>query len=726
MEKFSLSFGVSFWLLIVLVFVSLLITYFYYRRTNPELDLRNKILLAALRFFALLFLFFFFSEPIGNFISNIIKKPKIFVLIDNSASMRLKWSNVDKLNQTLNSIDGSGLLTYDKYPVEFVKFDRTSTLVNNFYLDSLKFDGEETNLFSPLKKVFELKPTENIQSIVFVTDGIFNSGENPLYLAERIGIPIYTIGVGDSIPPKDIIVYSITTNEIGFVDKPLPVKVNIKSFGYNNQQITVQLFEGQNLLGEQKVDLKKDVEDYSVVFEYTPKTEGFAKLVARVPPISEEFSQENNSQSRMVKIIKSKKKYIILSGYPNPDIPYFKSLINQELGSEVLTFIQKFGGEFYDPKPSRKDFEDAHIFILLGYPITTSNIQILDWIKEEWEKGKSVLFVAQLETDYRKLKPYEDMLPFNFAANSFREYTFVANFLQTQIGNPLLNIIPGEDNLKLLNQLPPIFRTELFVRPKPESEVLATIKVNNVEMKEPFILLNNFQNKKSVSILGYGLFRWRLLGNSLRELIGGTTTNVDIGSEFLSKILQWLTVTEEPSKISIKPSKSKFFQNEKVFFNAQIYDESTNPVDNAKVIIKIYKGNQSFERQLPQISSGLYSGEVGYFAVGDYFYTGEAYLGNRLLGKVNGNFIVERSNLELVDFRSRFDFLRYISKVSGGKFYFWNEYSKLKDELHNLILDERIITQKRETNLWNSLPLLLISILLFGLEWLFRRTKGLL
>ncbi|MGC8748769.1 MAG: hypothetical protein ACP5RR_07835 [Candidatus Kapaibacteriota bacterium] len=725
MSKYLFTFGISGWVIIGSILTSFVLTYFYYRKTNPPIELRKKLFLGGTRFLALLFLFFFFAEPVLNLVSTKIVKPKVAVLIDNSISMKLKWSNNDKYSQTKNAIFSSGLLNFTKYPVNFYRFDAGIKFFEQFNFDSLKFDGEETNLALPLGRIYDLKSSENIQSVVLVTDGIYNSGSNPIYLAERLGIPIYTIGIGDTIPPKDVLISSITTNEVGYVDKPLPVKVSIKFFGYGNQALSVQLFDGQSLVGEQKLELRSGVEDYSVLFEFTPKAEGFAKLTAKIQSLPDEFSTENNQQSQIVKIIKSKKKYIILSGYPNPDISYLKSLILQEAGTEVVTFIQKFGSEFYDPKPTRKDFDEAQIIILLGYPIASSSTQPLDWTLEEWLKGKSVLFVSQLETDYRKLKSYEDILPFNFTSNTPKEYTFVGNFEPTQSGNPLLNVVSGEDNLKLLNQLPPLFRTELFVRAKPESEVLATVKVNNVVMREPFILLNTFQNRKSAAILGYGLYRWRLLGNSLQELIGNGKP-IDIGSEFLTKLFQWLTVSDELAKIRIKPIKNKFLKTEKVVFTGQIYDESLNPIDNAKVIVRINKGKDVFDVQLQPVSSGLYSSEVGYFAEGDYSYIGEAFLDNRSLGKVAGRFTVEKSNLELVDFKSRFDFLRYISKTTGGKFYFWNEMDRFKADLGNLILEERVSTVRKEINLWNWLPLLFMSIVLFAFEWYIRRRNGLL
>jgi hypothetical protein len=726
MNKFVFTFGISWWIFAIFVLIALLLTYFYYRRTNPDLDFRSKFLLGVIRFFALFFLFFFLSEPVANFISNTFERPKIIALIDNSISMRLKWKNVDKLSQTRFSIENSRLLDFTKYPVEFMLFDGNYRFLGKFHLDSVKFNGEETNLSAPLRKISDLKYPENIQAVVVFTDGIVNAGDNPVYVAEKFGIPIYTIGIGDTIQPRDIVVTAITTNEIGFVDKPQPVKVSIKSVGYDNQILNVQLFDGSKLIGEQKINVSKSVEDYTAIFEFTPKEEGFAKLVAKVQPLQDEFTTENNAQTQIVKIIKSRKKYIIVSGYPNPDVAYLKSLILQEVGSEVVTFIQKFGSEFYEPKPTRKDFEEAQIIILLGYPISSSSIQILDWTKQEWEKGKSVLFISQSETDYNKLRQYEEMLPFNVVSNTPREYTFLANFEENQSGNPLLNILPGEDNIKLLNQLPPLFRTELFVRPKPESEILATVVINNVKMREPFILLNTFQNRKSASILGYGLYRWRLLGYSLKELIGDDAKKIDIGSEFLAKLFQWLTVSDELAKVRIKPAKNKFFLNEKVVFNAQIYDEALNPVDNAKVVVKITNGNEKFETLLPQVSSGLYSGDVGFLKEGEYSYTGEAYLKERLLGKMSGKFIVEKSNLEYIELRSNFEFLRYISKNTGAKFFLWNEMDKFQNELKNLHLNERVITKKKELNLWNSLPLLFVSIVLFSIEWYVRRKKGLL
>lgn len=735
MDKIFLNFALPFWLFLIFACFSLIATFFYYRKTNPQLELKSKLALGALRFLALLSLSFFFTEPILNFIQNRIEKSKVLFLVDNSMSMKIKWDvpredgkiqTVDKFSQTKQAITQTGLENFSKYSSEYWTFDSDFKLYNQFSFDSLNFNGLETNLAKILKRINNLKREENIGAIFLITDGIVNSGVNPASISEKIGIPIYTIAVGDSIPPKDIALTNIVTNETGFVEKTQPVKVSIKSFGFDDKEINVQLFEGKNLVSEKKIMLSKTTEDYSVVFDYTPKAEGFVKLTAKVENIPNEFSVDNNSQTQIIKILKNQKKYILLSGYPNPDLSYIKSLILQEKGSELVAFTQKQGAEFYEPKPVKKDFEDAKVIILLGFPISSSPSQLLDWVRDEWIKGKPVLFISQLETDYNKLKGYEEILPFNVVSNSKREFTFVANFKQSHIGNPILKIIPGEESIKILNQLPPIFRTELFVRPKLESEILASVKVGNADLKEPFILTYEFQNKKSAAILGYGLYRWRLLGHSLQELMNQPNKEIDPGSTIIVNLLNWLSSSEEFVRIKIKPTKTKFNQFEQVTFNGQVYDETLSPIDNAIVTVKISKGNSQVEKLLPQVASGLYSGSFGTFDIGEYSYIGEAYRDGKLIGSYTGKFIVEKSNLELTDFRTRFDFLRYVSQNSGGKFFYWNEVDKIKEELNSLSLTNKVITKKEEKNLWNSLPLLIVSILLFGIEWFFRRMKGLL
>jgi hypothetical protein len=639
--------------------------------------------------------------------------------------MNLKFGNTDKNLQLKQSLSSSGIESFDKFPLKYFLFDNTFKVVDKLSTEKLTGKGEGTNLSLAFRKLYELKQEENIQAIVLFTDGIYNLGENPLYNAEKLVVPIFTVGIGDTMPPKDIAITSLLTNDVGFVGKTQPVKVSVKSYGIQGNAV-IKLFENQNLIGEKTIELNRNLEDYSVVFEYLPKEEGFQKLTVKTENLPDEFTYLNNIQSEIVKIVKNKRKFVLLAGFPNPDIPFLKSIINTESGSQISTFIQKKNAEFYEPQPNKKDFEEAEAIIFVGFPIASSPDYIINWVKEELERGKAFLLILQSSTDFSKLKRLDDFLPFTYISNNIREYNFVGNFNPYKIGHPILHIADGSNDIKLLNQLPPIFRTELFTKPKPESEVLATIKVNNVDFQEPFLIARNFQNKKSVAILGYGLYRWKLLGLSTREIMGKNNEITDVGSSLLSNVINWLAVSDEFSRVKIKTNKTKYFSNEKIEMVAQIFDAAYSPIENALVKVKINKGNQSFENVIPYVGSGIYSLQIGPYSEGDYTFIGEVFVGNNKIGESKGRFVVEKSNLEFTDFRTRTELLRYIAQQTGGKYFRWDETQKLKSTLNMLDLKTKIITKKEEINIWNNLILLVIAISLLGVEWFLRRQKGLL
>lgn len=725
MNKLLFEFGFSLWIFILTVLIAVLVTFVYYKRTNPSISLKDRVTLGAFRFVALAILFFVLAEPLAIIIKNYFEKPKIAVIIDNSQSMELKFGNTDKNLQLSQSLNLSGFEDFDKFPLKYFTFDNTFRVVDKLNTEKLIHKGEGTNLSLAFRKLYELKQEENIQAVILFTDGIYNLGENPLYSAEKLVVPIFTVGIGDTIPPKDIAITSLLTNDVGFVGKTQPVKVSVKSYGIQGNAV-VKLFENQNLLAEKTIEVNTNSEDYSVIFDYSPKEEGFQKLTIKIDNFPNEFTNVNNTQSEIVKVIKNKKRFLLLAGFPNPDISFLKSIIYIESGSQISTFIQKKNAEFYEPQPNKKDFEEAGTIIFVGFPIASSPDYIINWVKEELEQGKAFLFILQPSTDFSKLKRLDDFLPFTYVSNNTREYSFVGNFNPSKIGHPILHIGDEGNDIKLLNQLPPIFRTELFTKPKPESEVLATIKVNNVDFQEPFLIVRDFQNRKAVAILGYGLYRWRLLGLSTREIMGKNNEATDVGSNLLSNVLNWLAVSDEFSRVKIKTNKTKYLSNEKVGIVAQIFDAAYSPIENALVKVRINKGNQSFENVVPYVGGGIYSLQVGPYSEGDYNFIAEVFVGNNKIGESKGRFVVEKSNLEFTDFRTRTELLRYIAQQTGGKYFRWNETQELKNTLNKLNLKTKVITKKEEINIWNNLTLLTLAIFLLGIEWFLRRQKGLL
>jgi hypothetical protein len=100
---------------------------------------------------------------------------------------------------------------------------------------SLQYKGDATDISQALRWANARSREENIRAVVMVTDGNFTTGNNPLYDAEQMGLPLYIVGVGDTTEPKDIAVQPIVTNEYGYVGK---VNVPVLLFRSNPQAMT--------------------------------------------------------------------------------------------------------------------------------------------------------------------------------------------------------------------------------------------------------------------------------------------------------------------------------------------------------------------------------------------------------------------------------------------------------------------------------------------------------
>lgn len=725
MNTFLLTAANSWFLIILSLLACVAFSVFVYRRTTPPVSPRRKAVLIFLRSAGLSLLLFAFFEPVLTIIQGSEQPPRLAVLLDNSASAiandasgsRLEYYNLAFKNSDFNSLGA------DNY--KSVLFDSEIKFLPEFSRDSISHKGMQTNISKALRWAEQNSEEENIQAALLITDGAFNTGRNPLYDAESFGKPVYIIGIGDSSEPKDIAVQSILTNETAYIDNPAPVNVNVKVSGFENIELQLVLKENDNQIATQNLLVNPEKEYYSAIFEYLPKTEGMNKLTASIAPQKGEITVKNNQVSEFIEVIKNKRKIALFAGGPNADIPFIKSAFTGEKGVEFNEYIQKKGAEFYN-QPVSNALAETELFILIGFPIASTPPNVIQLIKRELEKGKPVLFIAGLHTDYAKLRPLEAFLPFISESSRPVEFLAAPDIKPQALSNQLLRVSGAETDAERWNALPPLFRTETFVKVKPESELISTIKVNNAPLGEPLLMTRNFQNQKSVAIMGYGLFRWKLLGYA-SDLAKGRTDKEDLLHALMTNAYKWLSVASESKTVRIKTSKSSFSAGEKVIINAQVYDAAFTPVDNAAVTVRVSGGRDSRELTLASLGNGRYSGSIEGLPEGDFAFTGEAIMNNTMLGADNGRFSVGLVTLEYQNLKMNAPLLKMIAERTGGKFYHPSEAKAFLEDLKQLpTYKPRGVTKKIEFALWNLPWLLAVAIFALSLEWFIRKRAGML
>ncbi len=726
MDTFSLGFSGSTWFISFLLVIAVIFVVIYYLRTIPPVPAGIKVLLGGIRGLAIVLLVLVLFEPILSVIQSGEKKPKLAVLIDNSLSNGFRDALGDRQQAVRKAIENSNIQSLSDDEILYYSFDSEVKPFEVFNFDSLNFKGQTTNISNSVSFIGNKLNEDNIRSVLLITDGEFNEGTNPIYFAEKSARNYYAIGIGDSLESKDISITSIITNEIAYVDNPVPVNVQIKTSGYSSGNITCTLMENNFVIDKKVLQITPQTSTLTAMFNFTPKKEGISKITAKISSLDGEITDKNNIKSDFIKVLKNKRRISIFSGSPNPDFSFLLSTFSNEKGLEIRTFVQKKGAEFYNPQPTKQEVLESEMIVFVGFPISSTPANVIEMIKEALQKEKPLLFIASQQTDYSKLNQFQEFLPFTLLSTRANEFSVIADLKREALANPLIRIYGTEKDLQIWNNLPPIFRTETFVKPKPESEVISTFKVNNVPMQEPLILSRSFQNKKSIAIMGYGLYRWKLLGYAA-DVSKNNPEAVDVYSIFINNAIKWLSVDQNEKNIRIRTSKQQYITNEPVEFIAQVYDAAFTPIDNANVNIKISSGQTSRDVTLNSLGNGRYTAKVEGLAEGDFFYQGKVEVNQARLGSASGRFSIGDIALEYMNLQMNAPLLRNLASRTGGKFYTPETANTFLDDLKsNPNFKPVSFTDKYESALWNLPYILAAVILLFAMEWFLRKKFGMI
>jgi len=99
------------------------------------------------------------------------------------------------------------------------------------------------------------------------------------------------------------------------------------------------------------------------------------------------------------------------------------------------------------------------------------------------------------------------------------------------------------------------------------------------------LFTENFETRLGI-VSGEGLWRWRLSDYALNN-------NHQAFSEIINKILQYLAVKENKSRFRIY-NRNSFLENERIVFDAEVYNSSYELVNEPEIelIISDENGNQ--------------------------------------------------------------------------------------------------------------------------------------
>lgn len=695
----------GFLFIIISIIISAAVSWIYYRRS--DLEGMKKKLLAALRFLSVFFILQLFSSPVISLFKNIFREPVSVFLIDNSQSLLLENRNIRLSevlkNKIMNSAPGNSENLYFLFSENLIREIKKDDL------DKISYEGInnfETNLTSSLYSLQQRLAGENVSAVTVISDGIINGGGNPGTAARLLNVPVNYILTGDTVQKNDLVLRNIFYNKTAFIESSVPVKIEINSYNYD-RDIKVNLYEENDLIQSKVLTVSKDKNVYDISFNVNSISEKVVKYKTEIEGIDDEITQKNNFREFFIKFVNNKFKILVLAGGPGPDLAFLSEEIKKVKNFDATFLTQKSASEFYEGAvPDLSGFDS---YVLIGYPTSVTNQNILNDIRSSVEKNNSsIVFFAQRNTDFNKLSVLSDKLPFKTISYTDKEEQTGIRSV-SKIEN---EIFRNAEIITQVNSFPDIFKTVSEFTVNPAAETFLIMNKNS----SPAFIIQNTDKNRSAAFLAYGFYKWRL--NNQRNNAG------DVLNYIITSSIIAVTDKEQKKAFTIETTKPVYSKFENVKFIARITNFDLQGGEKIKVKISGEGFNNSFE--LLKKDNRYFEGEINVPADGTYSYTAELYSGNNFIESTDNRFLIGQNNYEYLLTRADNSVLNELTGVSSGVNFSDKDNSAVKDSLEKFNELSRSEFRSGKNFELNINPYYLgILIFLLCMEWFFRKRNNL-
>lgn len=685
----------SFLFLLVCLLVASGITVLVYYR-NKELKDVGKWqvrILILLRFLSVLFLSFLILSPVIKTLKRYIHPPVVITAFDNSSSM-VSYGDTTEARHKLESM-----------------YDRLQTgLTGDFRLVNYTFgEGAETGHVPDFKEkisdysqlintVYTNHFNENVGALILVGDGIYNRGTNPLSEVRKLNFPVYSVGLGDTNIVKDAAITDIRVNRNAFVGNLFPVEISLQFEKMANEPAILEVRKEDEVVYNRRIVPLNEDHFLSVSFSLEADMPGLQHYTVWLNTPAREKNMLNNRSEYVIDVLENKQQILILSEGSHPDIGAVKNILEKQQNYEVSVFTR-------EPYPS--NMNDFNLIILNQIP--SAGATGWELVTKAMESKASLLFIMGSQTYIPRFNQLGMEIEMTPQAQNPEE------------AQPVLNkdfkLFTMEKELReMLDKFPPLQVPFAEIDMDPAYSVMLYQKLKNIKTQRPLIALGNINGRKTGVLFGEGIWRWRLynyyFNESHRQFTG-----------FIESLAQYLSLRENEDNFMVD-SQPVYYDTDPVIMNAEVYNESFEPINESEINIRITHENGNVFPFVFDKKEDYYRLNAGKLPVGSYSFNAVVFLGEKEYTE-SGSFEILPLQIENINTRADFNLLFQLASLTGGNFFYENEISQLTGRIvENENIKPATYFQASLTELLNLKWVFLVLLTLAGMEWFLRKLWG--
>ncbi|MBF0408714.1 MAG: VWA domain-containing protein [Candidatus Riflebacteria bacterium] len=733
--RFSLAWG---WAGLTLMIIAVIpIVWFSYRMEDKPVPagLKSKLLVLKIIFIAGIILML--AGPRLTISGFVPEKNRIAVLIDSSRSMSITEENVSRMDRVRDVFSKGEFLEKLEKKIGFspsiFTFSGQVAPVSREDIASFSVtpDGTQTNISKAISEIGGNLGEGNLLGMVMFTDGIHNTGENPIETVSKTKIPLYILTSGKTGLARDISISLDRPPSIGYLNSLLKVRGEIKAYRSQISEVEVTIKKDGKEFSKIKVPLAKDSGRSEFYFDIPCDTEGSFAFSASIQHLSDELTYENNEAGFLLKVIKDSLQVLFLSEFSSWDYSFMKTAVRTEPNSHITGYTVLNNGRWLISNDDRMttsstepDIEgalkEADVLVLNGFPERHLQKHIT-LLRERLETGKTGIFIMHGLRPYTELgykgSEIENWFPVDLTGSHWKGNQ--ANMVLTSRDTPysFLKLMHDPiENQEFFRTLPKF--DGLFVYPKIRAgtEVLLSSTLELPGGPAPSLISSRTGQGRVAMLLGGPLwtmgFKLVSNGKGIKPYTG-----------FVVNLLKWIANRREDAQVSLELPSSRLFTGQPVTFRVFVTDQSRQPLDNAQVTGEIISaGSQTTALSfLSSGEKGLYEATIVPFRRGNAEIRVDAKYQGKPLGKSSARAIFEIPTVEFDDPEVKVEKMVAIASISRGLCLPVDKYQELLDSI------QPKSGKKRETKnfeLRDSWLILLILLVLPLIEWIIRRRKG--
>ncbi|MDO9257933.1 MAG: hypothetical protein Q7U54_20630 [Bacteroidales bacterium] len=691
---FSLITSYSFWFLLLCILAGA--TYaglLYFHEKDNDFSLLTTRILSILRGTTVTFIAFLLLSPLLKSTSRYTEKPIVLLALDNSGSIVLGKDSSFYKNEFMTKYRKLADDLSNKYEVQTYTFgDKINRSTGS------AFTEKQTNMESLFNEIRDSYSNRNLAALILASDGIYNQGTDPLYVSDNAPYSIYTIAMGDTVQQKDIKISRINYNRIAFLGNDFPVEITVTAFRCLGAISKISVASGDQQLYTENFSIGQPTFSHTFTTRLTASKTGIQRYRIAVPAIPGEISTTNNFQEIFVEVLDSRQKILLVQASPHPDVAALKQAIEKNRNYSVDNFmLSDFNGSIA-----------LYSLVILHQIPSVNNVgfQVTNQLKSI---PVPVLYIIGSQSNIPAYNSLMTGLQIPSSLSSFNEATGMLN--------PDFSLFsPGSEIERMIQEFPPLSVPFSQYKPGTAAQVLLYQKIGAVNTRIPLILFNQGVDRKSATITGEGIWRWRLANFA-------KAGNQQVFDELFTKIIQYLAVKEDKSQFRVI-LKNSFTENEAVEIDAELYNDSYQLVNEPDVNIVITDGNKKIFPFAFTRTSNAYYLNSGSLPPGEYSYKATTTFAGKAFQKT-GMFTVIALNVESMNTVANHVLLSNIANRHKGKMVYPDQMEDIvkllaaRDDLKTVAY-----TQKRYTDLVSFLPVLLLLLGLLSSEWFIRKRNG--